>query len=108
MMPRDTSTPTQIASGDDRINVFREFINQIDLTTMPAKYISRVKLTYEDGKEEEMGFDCSAVTDPMAKLDNLVKERITGPIKHSRVVIDLMRLERDVTQKVNTLLGPLG
>lgn len=108
MMPRESSLPRGVIEQETRINTFRDFIRQTTMSSMPARYISRVKLIYEDGTEEDMGFDYESVTDPSLKLDGLVRERARGPIKDSRVIIDLSALERDVNRDVNKILGHLG
>jgi hypothetical protein len=108
-MSKKTTTSFNIDQAVSRISrpsVFDRIVKEIDPKEIPAKYIEQILVQYHDGAVVELkGKD---ITDPIPMNRNRTWDTILNSqklMKDVRIFINTERLEKDINDLVEGLLG---
>lgn len=87
-------------------SVFDRLIKEIDAKEIPAKYIEYISVSYKDGNTVELTGQELSHPIPLNKNASWADmETSFKKVKNVRVFIDTKKLEVDVTNEINKLIG---
>jgi hypothetical protein len=109
-MAKKTTTSFNLDRAISRISkpsVFDRIVKEIDAKEIPARYVEQILIQYYDGNVVELSGD--EITHPIP-LDKNTSWQALGDLfkkmRDVRVFISTERLEQDVNELVEQLLGP--
>lgn len=108
-MPKKTTTSFNIDKAISRISrpsVFDRIVKEIYAKEIPAKYIEQILVQYHDGNIVELSG--SDITHPIPLNRNASWENMESSFKKMKdvkVFIDTDKLETDINEKVEQILG---
>ena len=108
-MAKKTTTSFNIDKAIGRIakpSVFDRIVKEIDAKEIPAKYIEQILVQYYDGNVVELSGD--ELTHPIPVNRNASWEAMEDSFKKMRdvkIFINTDRLEKDINEEVEKLLG---
>ena len=109
VMPKKTTTSFNIDKAISRIakpSVFDRIVKEIDAKEIPAKYIEQILVQYFDGNVVELSG--SEIAHPIPLNRNASWENMESSFKKMKdvkVFINTDKLEVDINEKVEQLLG---
>jgi hypothetical protein len=108
-MAKKSTTSFNIDKAISRIakpSVFDRIVKEIDAKEIPAKYIEQILVQYYDGNVIELSG--SELTHPIPVNKNATWEMMEESFKKMRdvkIFINTDKLEKDINEKVEELLG---
>lgn len=108
-MAKKSTTSFNIDKAISRIakpSVFDRIVKEIDAKEIPAKYIEQILVQYYDGNVIELSG--SELTHPIPVNKNATWEMMEESFKKMRdvkIFINTDKLEKDINEKVEQLLG---